>query len=445
MNPKNSLDDSLYSLSPLDGRYMVKTSILRNYFSEYALMKYRVLIEINYFINLSLILKTNDELISLFNKIIFSLDDAKRIKEIEKITNHDVKAIEYFLKEKYNHPSNVYIHYGLTSQDINTSANMLQVKEAYSDVMQPSLKNIIQILTKKFAIPYKDTPMLSRTHGQAASPTTLGKEFMVFIERIEDQLNNELDIPWTTKFGGAVGNFNSLHLTHPTIDWNVFADKFIESLNLKRSKFTTQIDHYDNLCAHFDNYKRINTILINLCQDIWSYISQDYFLLTINSQEVGSSTMPHKVNPIDFENAEGNLFLANSLFEFFSRKLPVSRLQRDLTDSTVLRNIGVAFGHSYLAFQSIITGLNKLNVNHIKLNKDLTDNWLVITEGIQLILKREGINDAYEVIKDLTRKRDVTLDDLHKFINNLPNISQNVKDELCNLTPQSYIGIIPTY
>jgi adenylosuccinate lyase len=411
-------------------------------------MKYRIHIEIQYFLHLAKILKFDDQLSHKDTAILdemydmFSIADANHIKTIEKSTNHDVKAIEYFIKENFVHPTNSFIHYGLTSQDINTSANMLQIKHAVKFTLLPTIQKLIHLLKSKFYIPHKNTIMLSRTHGQAASPTTLGKEFMVFIERLEDQLNIEFTLPWTTKFGGATGNFNSLHLAHPDIDWIDFANKFVGSLDLTRSQYTTQIDHYDNLAAHFDTYKRINVILINLCQDIWSYISQDYFLLTINPKEVGSSAMPHKINPIDFENAEGNFLLANALFEFLARKLPISRLQRDLTDSTVIRNVGVAFGHSYIAMESLISGLNKLNVNHEKLDKDLTDNWLVITEDIQQILKREGISDAYEQIKDLTRRRDITLNDLHKFITNLQNIPFYVIDQLLALTPQSYIGII---
>ena len=442
-------NDPLCCLSPLDGRYISKTKVLRSFFSEFSLMKYRIFIEIHYFLHLSIVLNFYPSLstsdIPLLQSILtnFNLNDALRIKEIEKNTNHDVKAIEYFIKEKFNHPSNSYIHYGLTSQDINTSANMLQIKHTFTNIILPNISKIINTLQTNLITPHLNTPMLSRTHGQPASPTTLGKEFLVFVERLNDQIKIYNNIPWTTKFGGAIGNFNSLHLTHPNIDWIKFSNDFITEIGLIRSQYTTQIDHYDNLAARFDTLKRINNILINLSQDIWSYISQDYFHLTIIKDEVGSSTMPHKINPIDFENAEGNLLLSNAILEFLSRKLPISRLQRDLTDSTIIRNIGTAFGHTLIAMLSLITGLNKLTVNHQKLNLDLTNNWLVITEGIQLILKREGIANSYELIKDLTRRHDVTLNDLHNFISQLPNISNNIKEELIALTPQSYLGIFP--
>ena len=347
----------LLAVSPIDGRYMEKTQELREYFSEYALIKYRVKIEIEYFIQLSTvgIVDVNqleiEQLRNLYTN--FRIKYAQRVKEIERVTNHDVKAIEYFLKEICPHPDNRFFHFGLTSQDINTSATMLQIKDAKTSIFWTDkiVFKLINVLQNDIAQPYQNLPMLSRTHGQPASPTTLGREFMVYVERLNNQIAIEDKIVWQTKFGGAVGNFSALKLAYPEIDWQKFGDNFCHSLGLVRSNWTTQIDHYDGICAHFDNYKRINTILIDLCQDIWTYISLNYFKLRIIKTEVGSSAMPHKVNPIDFENAEGNFKMANTMFEFFTRKLPISRLQRDLTDSTVLRNVGVAFGHTLIGFK----------------------------------------------------------------------------------------------
>tara|TARA_R100001163_G_C5065530_1_gene203508 strand:+ start:2350 stop:3672 length:1323 start_codon:yes stop_codon:yes gene_type:complete len=436
--------DHLESISPVDGRYRSKCEDLSSYFSESGLIRYRLKIEIEYLIKISQHLGFNhliDEikLRDICSNYKFNITEAKKIKEIEKVTNHDVKAIEYYLRKRHEIPKEIckWVHYGLTSQDINTSANMLQIKEAWVMVQWTELQNLQNQLTE-LQTSFKNIPMLSRTHGQPASPTTLGKELAVFIERISYAISMEQQTPWSSKFGGAVGNFNSLVLAHPELNWNLIADDLMTDLGLTRSTFTTQIDHYDHLAAHFDNYKRINTILIDLCRDIWTYISMDYFKLAVIKDEVGSSAMPHKVNPIDFENAEGNLGIANSLFEFFSRKLPISRLQRDLTDSTVLRNVGVAFSHTLIAIKSIMKGLSKLEVNKEKIARDLRENWVVVVEGVQILLKREGIDDAYEKVKELTRG-EVNVEALFKWIEEL-EVSDSVKTQIKTLNPESYIG-----
>jgi len=444
--------NELTAISPIDGRYRKQVEVLDNYFSEYALIKYRVFVEIQYFIALCRIplpeLADFDH--SNFKTILdwhenFSLADAKRIKDIEKITNHDVKAIEYFLKEKFQEAGltkyKEFIHFALTSQDINNTAIPLSLKnfihQHYLPLIDELLDNMINI-----AEDWKDITILAHTHGQPASPTKLGKEIKVFIERLHKQIGLLYIVPFTAKFGGATGNFNAHFAAYPKIKWNEFADSFVNGvLGLERSQTTTQIDHYDCLAALFDNLKRINTILIDFARDIWMYISMEYFQQKIIAYEVGSSTMPHKVNPIDFENAEGNLMLANAIFEFLSAKLPISRLQRDLTDSTVLRNIGVPIAHSLIAINNLIKGINKLSLNKTAIDKDLEENWIVVSEAIQTILKREGINNAYEILKDFTRKNNkIDKNELLKFIDQLP-VSESVKNELKNITPFNYTGI----
>lgn len=437
-------ESSLTTISPIDGRYLGKTKELSQYFSELALIRYRVQVEIEYLIILSQEFdfdSDHDQLRKLYHQ--FSLEDGIRIKDIEKVTNHDVKAVEYWLKERPKIPEKIkpWIHYGLTSQDINTSANMLQARQGWEFVIKKELVAMVDQLKKDALDRYLLIPMLSRTHGQPASPTVLGKELLVFVERLLNQLNLEEQIPWTSKFGGAVGNFNSLELAHRDVDWKKLADRLVNQLGMSRSQYTTQIDHYDHLAAHFDAYRRINTILIDLCRDIWTYISMDYFKLKIVENEVGSSAMPHKVNPIDFENAEGNLMLANSLFEFLSRKLPISRLQRDLTDSTVLRNVGVAYAHTLIALKSLTKGLQKLEVNSQRMLEDLKRNWVVIAEGIQTILKREGVADGYERVKELTRVASPSREDLLKMIDGL-NITEQAREEILNLRAENYLGII---
>jgi len=444
--------DSLKAISPIDGRYNNKTSILQNYFSEYALIKYRVRVEIEYFIALcnNQITELNhfsSDKFTQLRKIYqnFNHLDASRIKEIEEKTNHDVKAVEYFIKEKFKELNinefKEFIHFGLTSQDINNTAVPLSVKESVRNVYVKELKSIISILKSK-SKEWEKISLLARTHGQAASPTRMGKEINVFIERIDEQLKLLNNIPFSAKFGGATGNFNAHHVAYKNIDWKEFADKFINDVfEMKRQQTTTQIEHYDHLAALMHNMCRINTILIDLCKDIWTYISLNYFNQKIKEGEVGSSAMPHKVNPIDFENAEGNLGIANSIFEFLAKKLPVSRLQRDLTDSTVLRNIGVPFAHTIIAFLAIKKGLNKLLINEQKISKDLEENWAVVAEGIQTILRREGHPNPYETLKDLTRKNEkINANSIKHFIENL-NIDENVKQELKNITPFNYTGI----
>ena len=443
---------SLNAISPIDGRYQNKVSQLSDYFSEHGLIKNRVIVEVEYFISLCEIplpqLKNFDK--SYFAKLrdiykSFSFEDSTKIKEIEKTTNHDVKAVEYFLKSKFDSLNlsdyKEFIHFGLTSQDINNTAIPLSLKEAIEDVYLIEIATLINKLNE-LKMQWKDIPMLARTHGQAASPTKLGKEIEVFISRLEQQLNLLKLIPNSTKFGGATGNFNAHYLAYPKIDWVSFAKNFTEKrLGLDYSFPTTQIEHYDNMAATFDNLSRINTILIDLNRDFWTYISMDYFKQLIKKGEIGSSAMPHKVNPIDFENSEGNLGIANSIFNHLSNKLPISRLQRDLTDSTVLRNIGVPVAHTIIAFKSTLKGLNKLILNNEKINFDLEDNWAVIAEAIQTILRRENYPNPYETLKNLTRTNNkINKESIRNFIETL-NVSESIKDELRSLTPQNYTGI----
>jgi len=443
---------SLNAISPIDGRYQNKVSQLSDYFSEHGLIKNRVIVEVEYFISLCEIplpqLQNFDK--SFFTKLrdiykSFSFEDSNNIKEIEKTTNHDVKAVEYFLKNKFDSLKlseyKEFIHFGLTSQDINNTAIPLSLKEAIEDVYLIEISNLVDKLDE-LKVKWKDIPMLARTHGQAASPTKLGKEIEVFTARLEQQLNLLKLIPNSTKFGGATGNFNAHYLAYPKIDWVSFAKKFTEErLGLDYSFPTTQIEHYDNMAATFDNLSRINTILIDLNRDFWTYISMDYFKQLIKKGEIGSSAMPHKVNPIDFENSEGNLGIANAIFNHLSNKLPISRLQRDLTDSTVLRNIGVPVAHSIIAFKSTLKGLNKLILNNEKINSDLEDNWAVIAEAIQTILRRENYPNPYETLKNLTRTNEkINKESIRIFIETL-NVSESIKDELRSLTPQNYTGI----
>ncbi len=438
----------LTAISPIDGRYRKQLQHLDEYFSEFALIKYRVKVEIKYFIFLGeqKIFKINPPLKKQLLKVVeaFSLEDAQKIKDTERITNHDVKAVEYFLKEKLNELGcenlGEWIHFGLTSQDINNTAIPLLWKDAVEFEYLPAVINLQHELYN-LARDWKSIPMLARTHGQPASPTILGKEIMVFVERIEQQIEQFSYIPFTGKFGGATGNFNAHYAAYPKKDWITFANKFLEDkLGIQRQQYTTQIEHYDLLAAHFDNIKRINTILIDLCRDLWSYISMDYFKQQIKKGEVGSSAMPHKVNPIDFENAEGNLGMANALLEHLSAKLPVSRLQRDLTDSTVTRNIGVPVAHTILAINSIKKGLGKLILNQQKINADLEDNWAVVAEAIQTILRRENYPKPYEALKDLTRNNEkITKEKIHQFIDGL-KINTKLKKELKSFSPFNYIG-----
>jgi adenylosuccinate lyase len=443
---------SLKAITPIDGRYASKTSSLISYFSEEALIKYRVQVEIEYFIALVELklpqLSSFD--IALFPKLRtiytnFSTDDAQNIKNIEKVTNHDVKAVEYFIKEKFDalnlNKFKEFIHFGLTSQDVNNTAVPLSIKDAMNDVYVPYLLELKNKL-KTLATDWEEIPMLARTHGQPASPTRLGKEIEVFVIRIEEQFNLLNDIKSAAKFGGATGNFNAHKIAYPTIDWKDFAQKFVhDKLGLYHSFPTTQIEHYDHMAALFDCLKRINTIIIDLDRDVWTYVSMDYFKQKIKKGEVGSSAMPHKVNPIDFENSEGNLGIANALFEHLSAKLPVSRLQRDLTDSTVLRNIGVPFGHTLIAFQSTLKGLNKLLLNEGKFAEDLENNWAVVAEAIQTILRREAYPNAYEALKRLTRTNSmINAESIAAFIETL-EISESVKEEMRVITPSNYTGI----
>ncbi len=443
---------ALNAISPVDGRYKNQTKELIAFFSEEALMKYRLRVEVEYFLALCEIplpqlkkidKKPSDEFRKIYTA--FTSKDALRIKEKEKITNHDVKALEYFLKDKmidYGWDEyKEFIHFGLTSQDINNTAFPLAIKEAVQECYLPVLTELVGML-ESLSHEWEAIPMLARTHGQAASPTRLGKEIKVFVERLEKQIILLNKIPNTAKFGGATGNFNAHHVAYPELDWKVFANYFVNQvLGLTRQQYTTQIEHYDDLCALFDNLKRINTILIDFNRDMWTYISMDYFKQEIKEGEIGSSAMPHKVNPIDFENSEGNLGLANAMFEHLSAKLPISRLQRDLTDSTVLRNAGVPFAHTLIALKSILKGLSKIRVNEEALNKDLDNNWAVVAEAIQTILRRENYPDPYEVLKNLTRTGErVTRDSLHAFIDALV-ISAEVKDTLKGITPFNYTGI----
>lgn len=440
------------AISPIDGRYRSKTESLDNYFSEFGLIRYRVLVECEYFIALCNIPLKNlagvdkncfDKIRKIYND--FSFDDALRIKEIEKTTNHDVKAVEYFLKEKFDvlglADYKEFIHFGLTSQDINNTAIPYSLRDAIKDVYYPLIEQIINTLAD-MAEQWKHVAMLAHTHGQPASPTRLGKELMVFVERLNKQLELLKSIPCSAKFGGATGGFNAHMVAYPEIDWVEFANNFVGNvLHLERLQTTTQIAHYDDLGAIFDNFKRINTILIDLCRDIWTYISMEYFKQKIKAGEVGSSAMPHKVNPIDFENAEGNLGVANAVFEHFSAKLPISRMQRDLTDSTVLRNIGVPLGHTVIALKSLQKGLGKLILNEDKLKSDLEANWSVVAEALQTILRREGYPKPYETLKELTRTNSkVTEQSIHEFIQTL-NVSDSVKEEMMKITPHNYTGI----
>jgi len=444
---------SLEAISPVDGRYRRAVAQLANYFSEGALIHYRVRIEVEYFIALCRLPLTPlkqvskkglESLRQLYKG--FSLDDAIRVKEIEKVTNHDVKAVEYFLKDKFDELGlgafKEFIHFGLTSQDINNTALPLSLKEAYLEVLKPALAEISDSLVHK-ARQWKDIPLLARTHGQPASPTTMGKEIYVFVDRLRVQTDLLNTIPFSAKFGGATGNFNAHQVAYPDVDWIAFADTLVnKTLGLSRSKVTTQIDHYDNLAAFCDNLKRINTILIDLNRDIWSYISLDYFKQKIKKGEVGSSTMPHKVNPIDFENSEGNLGVANAIFEHLAGKLPISRLQRDLTDSTVTRNTGMPFAHTLIALKSLMRGLNKLILNEDAIRADLQSNWAVVAEAIQTILRREGYPQPYEALKTLTRtQKHIDKKAVAEFIESL-DVSQTVKDELLKITPENYLGVI---
>jgi adenylosuccinate lyase len=441
----------LTAISPLDGRYRQKVDELDLYFSEFGLIRYRLMVEIEYFIALCGIplpqlidfKKDNFKVLrSIYED--FDLTDAEKIKEREKITNHDIKAIEYFLKEKFFQSGwgkwSEFVHFGLTSQDINNTAIPLSVKDAMINVYFPVLYELRESLAA-FADAWKDIPMLARTHGQPATPTRLGKEIEVFIARIDGQTKYFGQIPYSAKFGGATGNFNAHKVAYPEIDWISFANNFVnEELGLDRSQPTTQIEHYDNLAALFDNMRRINVILIDMARDFWLYISMDYFRQKIKKGEIGSSAMPHKVNPIDFENGEGNLGYANAIFEHFSMKLPISRLQRDLSDSTVLRNIGVPIGHSLIAFNSLLKGLNKLIVNSEKIKSDLENNWAVVAEAIQTILRREGYPNPYEALLDLTRtNQKITGESITTFIDNL-ELSNEIKAELKAITPFSYTG-----
>ncbi len=446
------ISNEIQAISPIDGRYKSKVTPLISYFSEEALMKYRVRVEIEYFIALATLplpqLKSiPSEKLEALRKIYleFTTEDALAIKEIEKTTNHDVKAVEYFIKAKFDalDLSNYkeFIHFGLTSQDINNTAIPLSLKEAMNEVYVPQYSDLLQKL-KTLAKDWEKVPMLARTHGQPASPTRLGKELNVFVTRLQEQFNLLNDIPSACKFGGATGNYNAHHVAYPTIDWRKFGQEFVkDQLGLYHSFPTTQVEHYDHMAALFDGLKRINTILIDLDRDLWTYISMDYFKQRIKEGEVGSSAMPHKVNPIDFENSEGNLGIANALFEHLAAKLPISRLQRDLTDSTVLRNIGVPLAHTLIAMQATIKGLGKLLLNADKIAKDLENNWAVVAEAIQTILRREGYPNPYEALKELTRTNTaITEDSIGQFIKTL-NISDELKTELSAITPSNYTGI----
>jgi adenylosuccinate lyase len=444
--------NELNAISPIDGRYRNKTLSLAPFFSEEALIKYRVLVEIEYFIALCEIplpqlaaVNPNvfDSLRDIYKN--FSTEDALWIKETEKVTNHDVKAVEYFIKDAFEKLGlsayKEFIHFGLTSQDINNTAIPLSTKEAFEKVYMPSLITLTSKL-KDLSVEWRDIPMLARTHGQPASPTRLGKEIGVFVERLEEQMRLLFNIPFAAKFGGATGNYNAHHVAYPQINWRKFGGAFVEeNLGLHHSFPTTQIEHYDHFAAFFDALKRINTIIIDLDRDIWTYVSMEYFKQKIKAGEIGSSAMPHKVNPIDFENSEGNLGIANAIFEHLSAKLPVSRLQRDLTDSTVLRNIGVPIGHTIIAFEATLKGLNKLLLNEPKFHEDLEKNWAVVAEAIQTILRREAYPNPYEALKGLTRTNEaITKDSIHAFIATL-EVSEEIKAELMQITPSNFLGI----
>lgn len=442
----------LTAISPVDGRYRSKTEVYAAYFSEYALMRYRVQVEVEYFIALCEIPLKQLESVptSVFPKLRalysdFSESDAQRIKEIEAVTNHDVKAIEYFIKEKFDvlklDAFKEFIHFGLTSQDINNTAVPLSIKDALLEVYQPEMETLVQQLNH-LVDQWRDVSMLAKTHGQPASPTRLGKEMMVFVNRLNQQIATLKQTPNSAKFGGATGNFNAHAVAYPAIDWKLFGNRFVaEKLGLEREQWTTQISNYDNLAAQFDAMKRVNTILVDFCRDIWTYVSMEYFKQKIKAGEVGSSAMPHKVNPIDFENAEGNLLAANALLEFLSAKLPVSRLQRDLTDSTVLRNVGMPFAHTLIATQSILKGLSKLLLNETAIYRDLDNSWAVVAEGIQTILRRESYPAPYEALKALTRTNEgITEKSIRDFIETL-DVEQSVKEELRRITPRNYTGV----
>ena len=443
---------SLQAISPIDGRYYQKTKKLAGYFSEEALIRYRVKVEVEYFIALCQLQlpQLKDVEPTIFPKLQklykeFSLEHAQNIKEIEKTTNHDVKAVEYFIKDKFEGLGlaeyKEFIHFGLTSQDINNTAIPLSIKDAMEEVYMPALKQLLDKL-KGLAEDWKSIPMLARTHGQPASPTRLGKEISVFVVRLQEQINFLEKIPYAAKFGGATGNFNAHKVAYPEVDWKDFGSKYVNNiLGLHYSFPTTQIEHYDHLASLFDALKRSNTIILDLDKDIWSYVSMDYFKQRIKKGEIGSSAMPHKVNPIDFENSEGNLGIANALFEHLAAKLPVSRLQRDLTDSTVLRSVGVPFGHTLIGFSSTLKGLEKLLLNESKLNEDLEKNWAVVAEAIQTILRREGFENPYEALKGLTRtNKTINKQSISEFIESL-EVSEKVKQELKQISPQNYTGI----
>ena len=445
--------DALTAVSPIDGRYRSKTECLADYFSEYALIRYRVRVEIEYFITLCELplpqLKSfNSKLFEQLRDIYRNFDEASaaRVKEIESITNHDVKAVEYFIKEEFDKIGGLddykeFIHFGLTSQDINNTSVPLSVKEALEEVFYPQVEELIAQL-KEYAEAWKDVPMLAKTHGQPASPTRLGKEVEVYVYRLSEQLATLRNCKMTAKFGGATGNFNAHHVAYPQHDWRAFGNRFVsEKLGLEREQWTTQISNYDHLGSVFDAIRRINTIIIDLDRDFWMYISMEYFKQKIKAGEVGSSAMPHKVNPIDFENSEGNLGIANAILQFLAQKLPVSRLQRDLTDSTVLRNVGVPVGHSVIAIQSTLKGLRKLILNEEKLREDLENTWAVVAEAIQTILRREAYPHPYEALKALTRTNEkMTEERIHAFVQTL-NVSDSVKAELMAITPYNYTGI----
>ena len=445
--------NELTSISPIDGRYRSKTHQLADYFSEYALIRYRVRVEVEYFISLCEL--PLPQLAGIDSSVYQSLrevwqnfteQDAAHIKEIESVTNHDVKAVEYFLKVQFDKIPQLidykeFIHFGLTSQDINNTSVPLSIKEAIDNVYMPALENLLSVLNG-YAEQWADIPMLARTHGQPASPTRLGKEIKVFAYRLENQINQLKAVPVSAKFGGATGNFNAHNVAYPSIDWKAFGAKFLkEKLGLEREEYTTQISNYDNLAALFDAMKRLNTIQIDMNRDFWQYISMEYFKQKIKAGEVGSSAMPHKVNPIDFENAEGNLGIANAILEHLSSKLPISRLQRDLTDSTVLRNVGVPFGHQMIAIASSVKGLGKLLINEAKIAADLDGCWSVVAEAIQTILRREGYPHPYEALKALTRTNSlITKESIMEFVDGL-NVSDSVKSELKNITPSNYFGV----
>ena len=441
--------NNIFSISPIDGRYNSKTRELSPFFSEFALIKFRVLVEIDYFLalcdlpieNLHGVTPNDKKTIkSIYSN--FSTDDAIQIKKIEKNINHDVKAVEYFIKEKFIENGlgdySEYVHFGLTSQDVNNTAVPLMIKNSISEILLPKIDSLLSHMNE--LADRNSVPMIARTHGQPASPTTFGKEIKVFSARVQNQIDSLLKIPNNGKFGGASGNLNAHYISHPDINWDEFADNFIQSLGLVRLKPTTQIEHYDNMAAIFHNISRINTILIDFCRDVWHYISINYLTQKVKKNEVGSSAMPHKVNPIDFENAEGNLMFANSQLIFLAEKLPISRLQRDLTDSTVSRNIGVPLAHTKIAIDSLVRGINKIDINKIKIEEDLEKNWAVVAEAIQTILRREKISNPYELLKDLTRgNKEIDKETIIKFISKLP-VKEGVRKELLSITPKNYIG-----